>query len=146
MLATNYFFRDSVFNDLFSISRDLNRFFEDDSGSFSGAAYPLSNIYEDEDNFYIVSEIPGVNKEDIKINVTAHSLTIEGKRENELKDDSKISCHRSERSFGSFSRTYSLNGRFDTEKVGAEYKNGILKITLPKSEEKKPKAISIKAE
>lgn len=146
MLATNYLLRDSIFDDLFSVSRELNRLFDYDSNSFSGITYPLSNIYEDDDNFYISSEIPGVNKEDIKINVTAHSLTIEGKRENEIKCDDKTSCHRSERAFGSFSRTYSLNGRFDTDKVSADYKNGILTVTLPKSEAKKPKSICIKAE
>jgi len=82
----------------------------------------------------------------LKINVTANSITIEGSRENELKNDSKTSYNRIERRFGSFNRTYSFNAKFDTNKVNAEYKNGVLKITLPKSEERKPKSISIKAE
>ncbi|UVT16123.1 MAG: Hsp20/alpha crystallin family protein [Nitrospira sp.] len=104
---------------------------------------PLVDISEDDKEYLIKAEIPEMKKEDIKLNVHDDVLTITGERKYEKEEKSK-KYHRVERAYGSFVRSFTLPEDADGTKVGAEYKDGVLKIHLPKSEKVKPKAIEVK--
>lgn len=104
---------------------------------------PLVDISEDDKEYLIKAEIPEMKKEDIKLNVHDDVLTITGERKYEKEEKNK-KYHRVERAYGSFVRSFTLPEDTDGTKVGAEYKDGVLKIHLPKSEKAKPKAIEVK--
>ncbi|MCX8064694.1 MAG: Hsp20/alpha crystallin family protein [Candidatus Hydrogenedentes bacterium] len=108
----------------------------------SARSYPLINIAEDKDNLYIEALAPGLNPENIEVSVLDNSLRIAGEKP-PVKDIKPEAFHRNERSSGKFLRTISLPVNVDAEKVKAEYKNGILLITLPKAESAKPKQITV---
>jgi len=109
---------------------------------FSGWT-PALDLYEDKDNFYVKAELPGMKKEDIDLTFQDGSLSISGERKEESKhEESEI--YRSERFFGRFQRTVTLPTPVNVESVKADYKDGILKVTLPKTEEAKPKRIDVK--
>ena len=105
--------------------------------------YPYLNMEEDEDAFYVSVEIPGMKKEDIKISFQENVLTISGEKQEEKKKEGK-SYHRIERNFGKFSRSVSIPSGVRLDKIGAEYENGVLYVTVPKAEEAKPKMIEVK--
>lgn len=102
---------------------------------------PAVDLYEDNDNLYAKVEVPGMRKEDIDVSLHDGSLTITGERKREEKREGET--HRSERFYGSFSRTLTLPMRVDAGKVTAQYTDGVLTIKLPKAEEAKPKQIEI---
>lgn len=104
--------------------------------------YPLVDIKETKDDFIISAEVPGISKEDVKINISDDTLTIKGEKKEQKKEKDHNSL-RIERSYGMFQRTFSLPTHVESEKVKAAYKDGVLTITLPKKEEVKPKEISI---
>jgi HSP20 family protein len=104
---------------------------------------PLVDITEDDKEFVVKAEIPEMKKEDIKINVHDDVLTISGERKYEKEEKGK-KYHRVERAYGSFMRSFTLPEEADGTKVSAEYKDGVLKVHLPKSEKAKPKAIEVK--
>lgn len=104
--------------------------------------YPMVDIKEAKDEFVVAAEIPGVPKEDIKINFTDDALTIQGEKNAEEKVDENT-YHRVERSYGKFYRSFTFPGKVAGDKIKASYKDGILSISLPKKEEVKPKEISI---
>ena len=104
---------------------------------------PLVDISEDDKEYIIKAEIPEIKKEDIKLHVNDDVLTITGERKYEKEEKNK-KYHRVERSYGSFMRSFSLPEDADGTKVAAEYKDGLLKVHLPKSEKAKPKAIEVK--
>ena len=104
---------------------------------------PLVDISEDEKEYLIKAEIPEMRKEDIKLNVHDDVLTITGERKYEKEEKNK-KYHRVERAYGSFMRSFTLPEDADGSKVNAEYKDGVLKVHLPKSEKAKPKAIEVK--
>jgi HSP20 family protein len=110
--------------------------------SFS-RVYPALNLSEKEDNFYVRAELPGVKPEDLDISVVEGRLLIRGERKIDV-EEQKASYHRREREAGFFRRTIGLPVRVDPGKVSASMKNGVLTITLPKSEEAKPKKITVK--
>lgn len=103
---------------------------------------PALDVYEDKDQFAVKAELPGMKKEDIEVSLHDGSLTVSGERksEHETKD---AGVYRSERYFGRFQRTVDLPNTVDASKVKADYQDGILTITLPKTEEAKPKRISV---
>jgi HSP20 family protein len=103
---------------------------------------PAVDIYEDEHNIILTAETPGVEEKDLDITVENGVLTIGGERkmENEEKQDN---FHRIERSYGRFTRSFTLPPTVDESNVKAEFNNGVLKITLAKREEAKPKQIKI---
>jgi HSP20 family protein len=105
--------------------------------------YPMVDILEENDKYLIKAELPGVNQKDVKVTVTDNVLTIEGERKNEY-EDRKEGIHRIERSYGAFRRSFRLNGDVATEKITAKSKDGVLEITIPKSEKAKPKEIEVK--
>ena len=104
---------------------------------------PLVDITEDEKEYVIKAEIPELKKEDIKISVQDDVLSISGERKYEKEEKGK-KYHRVERAYGSFIRSFTLPEDADGSKVNAEYKDGVLKIHLTKSEKAKPKAIEVK--
>jgi HSP20 family protein len=104
---------------------------------------PLVDIVEDDKNYVIKAELPGIKKEEIKVGVQDDVLTISGQRHYEKEEkDKKI--HRIERSYGSFMRSFTIPEDSDGEKVSAESKDGILIVHLPKTERVKPKQIEVK--
>ncbi len=104
---------------------------------------PLVDISEDDKEYLIKAEVPEMKKEEIKINVHDDVLAISGERKYEKEEKNK-KYHRVERAYGSFVRSFALPEDADGSKVSAEYKDGVLKVHLPKSEKAKPKAIEVK--
>lgn len=104
---------------------------------------PLVDITEDDKEYLVKAELPEIKKEEIKINVHDDVLSISGERQYEKEEKGK-KYHRVERAYGSFMRSFTLPEDADGSKINAEYKDGVLKIHLPKSEKAKPKAIEVK--
>jgi len=104
---------------------------------------PLVDITEDEKEYVVKAEIPEMKKEDIKLNVADDVLSITGERKYEKEEKGK-KYHRVERAYGSFVRSFTLPEDADGSKVSAEYKDGLLKVHIPKSEKAKPKTTEIK--
>jgi HSP20 family protein len=104
---------------------------------------PLVDITEDDKEYVVKAEIPEMKKEDIKINVHDDVLTMSGERKYEKEEKGK-KYHRVERAYGSFMRSFALPEDADGSKISAEYKDGLLKVHLPKSEQAKKKAIEVK--
>ena len=104
---------------------------------------PSVDIFETEDALTLKADLPDVKIEDIDVRVEHQTLTIRGQRKFEKEENVK-GYHRIERSYGEFVRSFAVPSTVDTEKVQADYKNGVLTITLPKSEEAKPRQIEVK--
>jgi len=105
---------------------------------------PAFDVSETEDEVIVKAEVPGMDIKDIDITLTDGLLTIRGERKLE-KDDKKENYHRIERQFGSFSRSLNVGADVRADAIEANYKDGVLTVSLPKSEEKKPKKIEIKS-
>ena len=103
---------------------------------------PPVDIFETENELVVKADLPDVDQKDIDINVENGTLALKGERRFEKKTDNQ-GYHRIERSYGSFVRYFGLPDSVDTEKVRAEYKNGVLTVTLPKKEAAKPRAIKV---
>jgi HSP20 family protein len=104
---------------------------------------PLVDITEDDKEYLIKAELPEVKKEDVKVTVENGTLTITGERKFEKEEKDK-KYHRIERAYGSFMRSFLLPEGAAGEKVSADFKDGVLKVHLPKSAEAKPKSIDVK--
>ena len=104
---------------------------------------PLADITEDEKEYLIKAELPEMKKEDVKVTVENGVLTISGERKFE-KEEKKRKYHRVERGYGTFMRSFALPDDADFSKVNAEFKNGVLTVHVPKSEQAKPKQIEVK--
>ena len=102
---------------------------------------PRIDVYEDEKNVYIEADIPGVKKEDIKLEIKEDNLTICGERKKEEVENKNY--YRSERFFGSFCRSFSLPDTLDKARVDAKFENGTLQVSIPKVENKEPEVQSI---
>jgi HSP20 family protein len=102
------------------------------------------DIYETEKEIVLKADLPDMKLEDVDIRLENNTLTLRGERrfEKDVKDEN---YHRVERQYGSFSRTFSLPGTIDADKIDARYENGVLRVVLPKREEARPKQIRIKA-
>ena len=135
------------FHELETIQRRMNRLFErlvpGGDGWLTGVDYvPSAEIAEDDDAVYIKLEVPGMEPDDIDIEVTENSIAISGERKSERKTEEK-GLVRSEMHYGKFERTMSLPAHIKSDEVKAEYKNGILHLTLPKIEEERHKKIKV---
>jgi HSP20 family protein len=104
---------------------------------------PLVDITEDENEFLIKAELPEVRKEDVRVSVENGVLAISGERKVE-QEEKTTKFHRIERSYGSFMRSFTLPDGTDAAKVKAEFKDGILRVHLPKDEKAKPRSIEVK--
>lgn len=131
--------------DMEAMAKQWNRMLEEmmpnrESGRLKKASWvPPVDAWESEDSFHLMFDIPGVNKEDIDIQVDADQLIIKGER----KIDESIKYMRKERAFGPFFRAFTLETPVEREKIKAVYKAGSLEVILPKKEEVKPKQIQI---
>jgi HSP20 family protein len=139
------------FRDLLSLQERMNRLFEESARGLGrgqeedwtmGAWAPAVDIYEKGTDVVLKAELPGIEPKDVDIRIENNVLTLRGERrtDNEVKRES---YHRVERSYGAFTRSFTLPSTVDTTNVKADYKDGVLKITLPKREEAKPKQIQI---
>lgn len=106
---------------------------------------PALDVHEDKDNFILKAELPGMKKEEIDISLHDGTLSISGERKMEAKLET-AEVHRAERFVGRFQRTVALPTAVAADKVNAQYKDGVLTITLPKTEEAKPKHIEVKTD
>jgi HSP20 family protein len=139
------------FRDLVTIQDRLNRVFEEafrgtrtaeDEWALGGTWAPPVDIYEQDGNLVLKAELPGIDPKDVDVRVENNVLTLRGER----KFDSEVkreSCHRVERAYGTFSRAFTLPNVVDTTNIKAEFKEGVLHVTMPKREEAKPKQIQI---
>ncbi len=145
-MADKFLSRWEPFRDMLSLRADMDRLFKSLFGEIpeerEGFWAPVMDIEEDNDNVMVRAEIPGMNKEDIKVSVRNNVLTISGERKQEKEMKNKT-YHRVERSYGKFSRTITLPSEVETDKIKASYKDGVLMVTLPKPESKKPKQIDV---
>ena len=140
------------FRDLQAVQDRLNRVFDeafrgaprgsDDDWALGGQWAPSVDIYENDGNLVLKAELPGIEPKDVDVRVENNVLTLRGERkfESEVKRDK---YHRVERSYGTFSRSFTLPNVVDTDKIKAEYKDGVLQVTLPQREEAKPKQIQV---
>jgi HSP20 family protein len=103
---------------------------------------PALDIYENKDNLVVKAELPGMKREDIEVSMHDGTLSISGERKNQGKYE-EGDVYRSERFFGRFQRTVSLPSAVAADKVKAQYTDGVLTVTLPKTEEAKPKYIDV---
>jgi HSP20 family protein len=129
--------------------RGFDRLFKEAFTPFFGEGEPSTrtwappvDIYENENDIVLKAELPGIDPKDVEVKVEDNTLYLKGERkfEKEVKDEN---YHRIERSYGSFARSFSLPNSINAEKVKAEFKDGLLTLTLPKREEAKPKTIKI---
>lgn len=135
------------FRNLSSLQEQVNRLFESsfpsrgDESTLTAWA-PSVDVYETENELVIKADLPDVAEKDPDVRVENHMLTIHGERkfEQNVKEENYL---RMERSYGSFSRSFSLPNSVDTQAIKAEYKDGVLNITLPKRAESKPKQVKI---
>lgn len=137
------------FREMRSLQDEVNRLFassfnRNDNELMRGAWNPSVDIFENKDQLVLEAELPGMNPEDVNISIENNILTIHGERKFEKKDEGD-NFHRVERSYGSFTRSFTLPPTVSSENANAEFENGILRLTLAKREEAKPRRIEIKA-
>ncbi|MDQ3798826.1 MAG: Hsp20/alpha crystallin family protein [Acidobacteriota bacterium] len=141
------------FRDLRTLQDEVNRLFSmslprsggaQQDEMMRGAWTPNVDIFENKDQIVLEAELPGMKPEDVDISIENNVLTIHGERRFEKKDDSD-NFHRVERSYGSFTRSFTLPPTVSSENANAEFENGVLRLTLAKREEAKPRRIEIKA-
>jgi HSP20 family protein len=141
------------FRDLMTLQDRMNRLFDEsaraarseggEDWALGGSWAPLVDIYEQEGNLVLKAELPGVDPKDVDIRVENNVLMLRGER----KFDAQVkrdSYHRVERAYGQFTRSFTLPTVVDTDKIDAQYKDGVLSITLPKKESAKPRQIQIR--
>jgi len=132
----------------FDLAGELNDFFSDFRhwpiwNRQSGYFVPATDIEETDNEFRLVFELPGMDKKDIKISVADNVLTVSGEKEVTIEEQGK-NYVRSEIRCGSFSRSFTLPNMVDVGNVSADYRDGLLTVTLRKTEEAKPKLIEVK--
>ena len=118
-------------------------FFRAPSGETTAGVFPMMNVTEDKDTYYVRAELPGMKAEELVISVTGNSVSISGERKLSAEDD-KAQYHRREREAGTFNRIVRLPAQIESEKVEARCADGVLTVTLPKAEAAKPKRIAVK--
>jgi HSP20 family protein len=138
------------FRDLSAIQERMNQIFEDalarsrgrEEGLRTGMWTPAVDIYENNDSVVVKAELPGVERDQISVEVKDGILTLRGERkfEKEVKEES---YHRIERSYGNFQRSFSLPVSVEQDKVTARFKDGVLEVILPKKEQARPKQIQV---
>lgn len=136
----------SLWREMDHLQRDMNRLFRQYSPARlqTASGYPALNVWTNQEGQFVSAEMPGVRVEDINISIDGDTLVISGERSaDEAPEDAQL--HRRERVFGKFSRTIQLPFAVDADKVEASFKNGMLNITLPRTEAEKPKQIAIKS-
>ena len=138
----NYGWR-SAFDDLERMRREMDRLSGQAYWPTHAGVFPLVNVTEDQDHFYIRGEIPGMKSEEISISASGRNLSISGERKI-VSEGENVRYHRREREDGKFSRVIALPSDIEVGKIEAGYVDGILSIKIPKSEAAKPKQITVK--
>lgn len=129
------------------LEEEFSRFFEDfgnGQGFIEEGFTPAIDIRETDDAYIVEADVPGMKKEDVHIEVNDDVLTIKGERKSEHEEKRK-DYHRIERQSGSFRRTITIPGGFKYDAVDAKFEDGVLRVTLPKHEDAKPRRIEVKA-
>jgi len=139
----------SGFSRLTNLQDEINRLFEGSVTNGRGSDVfnswaPTMDVYEDADNLIVRAEIPGMKKEDIEISFQGSVLTISGERRSEKRVEGAQPA-REERFFGRFTRSVSLEKQVNSGAIKANYKDGVLTVTLPKAEEAKPRQIEVQS-
>lgn len=138
-------------SDVLNMRKEFDRLFDsffhgdtaDTTTAFTSAWIPAVDIAERENDFVVRMELPGVAKEDVRITMQEHILTIRGEKKQE-KESKGSEFHRTERSYGSFQRSFTLPASVKSGEIDASFSDGVLHVTLPKAEESKPKQIDVK--
>ena len=137
------------FREFSTLQDRINRVFRDsysaagqDESLTTSSFAPAVDVYEDEHKVSLKIEVPGIDEKDIDVRVENNTLTVHGERKIE-KEEKEENYRRVERQYGSFTRTFTLPTTVDTENVAAVYDKGVLKISLPKKAEAKPKQIKV---
>ena len=132
-----------------SLQREVNRLFNTISPrsrneeNYDSAVWtPMVDITEDADQYQLMFDIPGIDKQDVNMNFADNTLTVSGERKSAV-EKKDLTCHRVERFFGKFYRSFTFPTAVNAEKISAAYKDGILTVSVPKAEETKPKQITI---
>lgn len=139
------------FRELRSLQDDMNRLFlsnfsrGSEEGFMSGAWSPSVDIFENKENLVIEADLSGMKRDDVDVSIENNILTLRGERKFEKKDDGD-NYHRVERSYGSFSRSFTLPQTVTSEGAAADFSNGVLRVTLKKREETKARKIEITGE
>src|SRR2546429_2429859 len=140
------------FRDLRSLQEEVNRLFTgnmarsfDEEGIARGSWSPSVDIYENKDQIVLEAELPGMKREDFDLSVENNTITLRGERHFEKKDETD-NYHRVERAYGGFLSAATLPESVSGEGATADYRNGVLRVTLPKKEETKARRIEIKSE
>jgi HSP20 family protein len=135
--------------DPITLRESMNRLFKEAFGPITeksemkGDSWnPSVDIYETDDVLFLTAEIPGLDEKDIEIQIEDNTLSLKGERQF-AKETKEENYRRIERSYGSFCRSFSLPRHIDQENIKANHENGVLKITMPKKKELKPKTIKI---
>ncbi|MCO6510662.1 MAG: Hsp20/alpha crystallin family protein [Aridibacter famidurans] len=140
------------FRELRSLQDEMNRLFmtnvprsvaQEDLAS--GGWSPSVDIYESENEIILEAELPGMKRDDFEVSIENNVITLKGKREFEKKEEGD-NYHRVERSYGAFTRSFSLPRTVSAENTTADFRNGVLKVTLPKREEAKARRIEVAGE
>ncbi len=130
------------FQTLRRLSNMLDEAFE--GGAITSAWHPAVDVFEGKDAVKIVAELPGVKAEDVKLSLENNLLTIRGEKKQEAEVRNER-VHRYERSYGTFERAFVLPSTVDGEEISAEYRDGILTVSVPKSERARPREIPVRA-
>lgn len=135
----------SPWDELYRMRQQLDQMFDDTPAQrVSAGVFPLINLTEDKNNYYVRAELPGVKAEELDIQATANNIAISGERKITAEGEG-ARYHRREREAGSFSRMIGLPGDINSDKVDAKLENGILTVVIAKAEAAKPKQITIKS-
>lgn len=134
----------SPFQELERMRRQLDTLFEEGASPqrMTAGVYPLINLTEDQGNYYIRAELPGVKASELDIQASVNNLAITGERK--ITEEEGARYHRKEREAGKFSRIIGLPGDIDADKVDARLEDGILTVVVPKAEAAKPKQITVR--
>lgn len=117
-------------------------FGQEPDGTLTASWTPAVDVFEDKDHVRIAIEVPGVNPDDIKISLEQNTLTISGEKK-QVSEEQTERVHRYERTYGSFTRRFTLPSTVDAERIEAKAEHGVLSIVIPKAEKAKPREIAI---
>jgi HSP20 family protein len=136
------------FNNLTDIREEMNRLFNNSfrrigRGEYETAFLPPMDVSEEKEAFLVKADLPGLSKEDVSVSLQENYLTIKGEKKHEM-ETKDAQYYRQERVHGAFARTIELPATVDAKRIDAQFKNGVLSVRLPKSEEAKPKQIEVK--
>ena len=137
------------FRDMMTLREKMNRLFEDVVSSrgeerdlVASAWTPSVDIFETENEILLNAELPGIKEEDMEIKIEDNTLSIKGERKFE-KETKEENYHRIERSYGSFYRSFQLPNYIDQDKIKAEHEDGVLRVSMPKKAETKPRSVKV---